>query len=221
MPGKPAPGLVPSAGMDFRLLGPLEVVDGGEPVRLAGGKPRALLALLLLNANRTVGRDRIVDELWGEGVPESAAKMVQIHVSQLRKALPGPRLVTRASGYLLEVADDELDAARFERLVAGGREALAGGDAEAAAARFAGGLALWRGPALAEFPEPFARQEGARLEELRTAAVEGRMEAELALGRHADVVGELEALVARHPLRERLRAQHMLALYRSGRHAEA
>ncbi len=207
--------------MDFRLLGPLEVLDGNAPVRVAAGKQRALLALLLLNANRTVARDRIVDDLWGEDVPESAKKMVQIHVSQLRKALPEPRLLTRAPGYLLEVTGEELDVTRFELSVAAGRDALSRGDARTAADLLRQGLALWRGPALAEFSEPFARHEGARLEELRAAALEWRLEADLALGHHGDVVGELETLIARHPLRERLRSQHMLALYRSGRHAEA
>src|SRR6266545_1948488 len=207
--------------MDFRLLGPLEVLDGNAPVRVAAGKQRALLALLLLNANRTVARDRIVDDLWGEDVPESAKKMVQIHVSQLRKALPEPRLLTRAPGYLLEVTGEELDVTRFELSVAAGRDALSRGDARTAADLLRQGLALWRGPALAEFSEPFARHEGARLEELRAAALEWRLEADLALGHHGDVVGELETLIARHPLRERLRSQHMLALYRSGRHADA
>lgn len=207
--------------MDFRLLGPLEVLDGNAPVRLAAGKQRALLALLLLNANRTLARDRIVDDLWGDDLPESAQKMVQIHVSQLRKALPVPRLQTRAPGYVLEVADEELDLARFERSVAAGRDALSRGDARSAADLLREGLALWRGPALAEFAEPFAHHEGARLEELRAAALEWRVEADFALGDHGDVVGELESLIGRHPLRERLRSQHMLALYRSGRHAEA
>jgi DNA-binding SARP family transcriptional activator len=147
--------------------------------------------------------------------------MVQIHVSQLRKALPMPRLQTRPPGYLLEVADEELDLARFERSVAAGRDALARGDARTAADLLRQGLALWRGPALAEFAEPFASHEGARLEELRAAALEWRVEADFALGDHGDVVGELESLIVRHPLRERLRSQHMLALYRSGRHAEA
>jgi DNA-binding SARP family transcriptional activator/pimeloyl-ACP methyl ester carboxylesterase len=207
--------------VDFRLLGPLEVIDGSSPLPLASGKQAALLALLLLNANRTVGRDRLVDELWGEDVPESAQKMVQIHVSQLRKALPEPRLHTRAPGYSLEVEEGELDLSEFERLVGEGRGSLAEGDAENASRLLRDALALWRGPALAEFSEPFAGPEGARLEELRVAAIEWRIEADLALGRHGDVVGELETLIARHPLRERLRAQHMLALYRSGRQADA
>ena len=142
--------------MDFRLLGPFEVIGGTAPVPVAAGKQRALLAILLLNANKTVPRDRIVDELWGDAVPESAQKMVQIHVSQLRKALPEPRLQTRAPGYLLEVADEELDLGRFQRLVAAGRRALADGDAGTAAELLRRGLGLWRGPALAEFSEPSA-----------------------------------------------------------------
>jgi DNA-binding SARP family transcriptional activator/class 3 adenylate cyclase len=199
----------------------LEVLDGDSPLRIAAGKQRALLALLLLNANRTVSRDRIVDDLWGEEVPGSAQKMVQIYVSQLRKLLPEPRLETRAPGYLLDVHEDELDLTRFERLVAEGRDALSHDEVARAAEVLRDALTLWRGPALAEFPEPFARHEGARLEELRLAALELRIDADLAEGRHGDLVGELETLIARHPLRERMRAQHMLALYRSGRHAEA
>jgi DNA-binding SARP family transcriptional activator/pimeloyl-ACP methyl ester carboxylesterase len=207
--------------VEFRLLGPLEVIDDTSPLPVPSGKQRALLAVLLLSANRIVARDRIVDDLWGDDVPESAQKMVQIHVSQLRKVLPEPRLQTRTPGYYLEVGEDELDLARFERLVAEGREALSEGDAGPAAERLAAALGLWRAPALAEFSEPFARHEGARLEELRLSALEWRIDADLALGRHGEVAGELETLLARHPLRERLRSQHMLALYRSGRHADA
>ena len=207
--------------MEFRLLGPLEVIDGTAPLPLASGKQRALLAVLLLSANRTVARDRIVDDLWGDDVPASAQKMVQIHVSQLRKALPEPRLHTRAPGYALEVGEDELDLARFECLVADGRQALSLGEATKAAELLRDALGLWRGPALAEFSEPFARSEGARLEELRPSALEWRIDADLALGRHGDVIGELETLIARDPLRERLRSQHVVALYRSGRQADA
>jgi DNA-binding SARP family transcriptional activator/pimeloyl-ACP methyl ester carboxylesterase len=207
--------------VEFRLLGPLEVIDGTAPLPVASGKQGALLALLLLNANRAVARDRIVDELWGDDAPDSAPKMVQIYVSQLRKLLPEPRLHTRPPGYAIEVRDDELDLARFERLLEASRPALAGGEASRAAAMLREALALWRGPALAEFSEPFTRHERARLEELRVAALEARIEAELALGRHAEVVGELESLMAKNPLREQLRSQHMLALYRSRRHAEA
>jgi DNA-binding SARP family transcriptional activator/pimeloyl-ACP methyl ester carboxylesterase len=207
--------------MDFHILGPLEVLIRHAPVHVAAGKQRALLAMLLLNANRTVSREHLVDSLWGENVPDSAQKMVQIHVSQLRKALPEPRLHTRAPGYLLEVDEGELDLSRFERSVAAARQALSQGDPGQASTLLDEALALWRGPALAEFAEPFAQHESARLEELRLAAVELRIETELSLGHHGDLVGELEPLIAQHPLRERLRSQHMLALYRSGRHAEA
>ena len=207
--------------MDFRLLGPLDVLDGGVRLQLAPGKQRALLALLLLNANRTVAAEQIVDDLWGVDAPPSASKMVQIHVSQLRKSLSEPRLQTRRPGYLLEAADDELDLARFERAVVAGRRALAEGDAAQARRLLGEALALWRGPALGEFAEPFAAREAARLAEQRVVALEWRIEADLALGHHRDVVSELEALIAQHPLREQLRSQHMLALYRSGRHAEA
>ena len=208
--------------MDFRILGPLEVRDGDREVRLRGGKQRALLALLLVNANRTLPIDRIVDDLWGDDVPESAQKMVQIHVSKLRKVLSPGVLHTRPPGYSLQLAPDDVDLFRFEQLVADSRTDLDAGRADEASAGFRRGLELWRGPALAEFAsEPFAEVEGARLEELRISALEGRLEADLLLGRHADLVGELEALIASYPLREGLRRQHMLALYRSGRQAEA
>jgi class 3 adenylate cyclase/DNA-binding SARP family transcriptional activator len=208
--------------MDFRILGPLEVLDGDRALAVRGGKQRALLALLLVHANRTLSIERIVDELWGEAAPETAAKMVQIYVSQLRKLLPDACLHTRPPGYALELPQEQLDLIRFERLVAAGRDALAEGETDSAAARLAEALALWRGPALAEFAsEPFARLEGARLEELQLGALEERIEADLACGRHAELVGELESLVLRHPLREGLRRQQMLALYRSGRQAEA
>jgi DNA-binding SARP family transcriptional activator len=207
--------------MEFRLLGPLEVVAGTTPVPIAARKQRALLAVLLLNANRTVARERIVDDLWGDAVPASAPKMVQIYVSQLRKALPEPRLHTRGAGYALEVGDDELDLARFERLVTEGRSALGEGHPTEASDLLRRALALWRGPALAEFSEPFAQHESARLDELQLSALEWRLEADLAIGRHGDVVGELDVLTSRQPLRERLRSQQMLALYRAGRHAEA
>ena len=208
--------------MEFRILGPLEVRDGDREVRLRGGKERALLALLLVNANRTLALEGIVDALWGEDVPETAQKMVQIYVSHLRKALPADTLDTRPPGYVLHVEEGQLDLHGFESAVKDARAALDSGRAEPAASGFREALSLWRGPALAEFEsEPFAHIEGARLESLRMFAVEGRLEAELALGNHLAAVGELEALVAQHPLREGIRAQHMLALYRSGRQAEA
>jgi len=206
---------------EYRLLGPLEVVHRGEAVPTGGQRKRAVLARLLLEANRTVSVDALVDALWGEHVPSTAVKMVHIYVSQLRKVLPSGVLQTRPPGYLLEVAPEAVDLLRFERLRKEGREALAGGDAVTAAERLTAACALWRGPALAEFSEPFAAATAAYLDELRLVAVEDRVEAELALGRHRDVAGELQALVASHPLRERPRRQLMLALYRQGRHAEA
>jgi DNA-binding SARP family transcriptional activator/pimeloyl-ACP methyl ester carboxylesterase len=208
--------------MDFRILGPLEVRDGDRDVPLRGGKERALLALLLLNVNRTLALDRIVDSLWGDDVPETAQKMVQVYVSRLRKVLPPESIRTRPPGYALVLAQEQLDLHRFETAALEARAALDAGEALKAAARLREALSLWRGPALAEFTsEPFAQSEQARLENLRMYAVEGLLEAELELGHHRAAVGELEALVAEHPLREHLRSQHMLALYRSGRHAEA
>lgn len=205
--------------MELRLLGPLEVVDGGgEALKLGGRKPRALLARLALDAGRTVSVDQLVDDLWGEEVPESAVKMVHIHVSALRKALPPDTLHTRPPGYALELP---LDLDRFERLRREGRQALEHGDAATASDRFAAALDLWRGPALAEFSEPFALVEAAHLRERLLVCVEDRVDADLQLGRHADLVGELESHVAANPLRERLRAQLMVALYRSGREADA
>jgi DNA-binding SARP family transcriptional activator len=208
--------------MEFRILGPLDVRDGDQAVELAGGKQRALLALLIVNANETVSTDRIVDELWGERSPQTAPKVIQNHVSQLRRGLGDGLLVTEGTGYRLRVEPGSVDVDRFEELVAEGRSALDDGDAEAAAGSFRESLALWRGSPLADVAfEPFAQAEIARLEERRLVAVEERIDADLALGRHEDLVGELESLVAKHPLRERLRAQLMLALYRSGRQSEA
>jgi DNA-binding SARP family transcriptional activator len=207
--------------MEFRLLGPLEAVEGEARLTLGSRKARALLARLLLDANRTVSVQRLVDDLWGDDVPESAPKMVQINVSLLRKVLPAGLLRTQAPGYLVEVAPDALDLSRFGRMRLDGRAALEAGDAAAAAELLSGALDLWRGPALAEFSEPFALVEGAHLEELRLGCLEDRIEADLALGRHGDAAGELEALTAQHPLRERLHRQQILALYRAGRQAEA
>ena len=209
--------------MDFRLLGPLEAGDGREPLPLGPRKQRALLARLVLDAGRTVSVEQLLADLWGEDLPESAVKMVQIYVSGLRKVLGASRLLTAPAGYRFELAaGDDLDLRRFEELTAAGRAALAEGDPATASARLDDALRLWRGPALAEFAsEPFARGEGDRLEELRLAAHEERIDADLALGRATELVGELEALAARHPLRERPREQLMLALHRSGRPAEA
>jgi DNA-binding SARP family transcriptional activator len=208
--------------MEYRILGPLEVRAGDGQVELRGVRQRELLAVLLLHANEIVSSDRLIDELWQGDPPPTAAKIVQNSVSQLRRLLEPELLVTRSPGYLLRVEPGELDADRFERTVEQARADLAAGDAAKAAEQLREALALWRGPALVDFTDaPFARVEAARLEELRLAATEDRIEAELALGRHGDLVAELEALVAQHPLRERLRAQLMVALYRSGRQAEA
>lgn len=208
--------------VEFSVLGPLEAVVEGRSVPLPAAKPRALLALLLLNRNRVVPVGQLIEELWSGEPPETAMKALQVYVSQLRKAIGADRVLTKPPGYSLRVDKGELDLDRFEQLVREGRERLGAGDAKEAAERLEQALALWRGPALAEFgSEPFARDAGARLEESRLEAIEGRIEADLALGRHAQLVSELEQLVARHPYRERLRGQLMLALYRSGRQAEA
>jgi len=208
--------------MEFRVLGSLEVVDHDGPVALGAPKQRTLLAVLLLHRGEPVSSDRLIDEIWGEQPPASATKLVQGYVSNLRKALGDGLLVTVGRGYVLRVEPGQVDVDRFETLVAEGRRALEGGDALTAGAVLREALALWRGPALADFAyEPFAQPEIARLEEARLAALEDRIDADLASGEHARLVGELEALVREHPLRERLQGQLMLALYRSGRQADA
>jgi DNA-binding SARP family transcriptional activator len=208
--------------MEFRILGPLEVWDEGGEVSLGGRKPRALLALLLLHPNEVVPADRLIDELWGEDSPERAAAALRVNVSRLRKALSQDVLTTRAPGYVLRVEPDDLDLHRFERLVDEGRSLLARGLTADASERLRDALSLWNGPALADFAyESFAEAAIARLEEIRLAAVELRIDADLTLGRHDELVGELETLVAEHPLRERLRMFLITALYRSGRQAEA
>ena len=202
--------------MEFRILGPLQVLDEGRELPLGGAKQRALLALLLLDPNRVVSRDRLIDELWGGSPPDTAPTALQVYVSQLRKALGRDLILTQPPGYLIRVSDGELDLHRFERLVATAR-----GGARPGRTAAREGLALWRGAPLAELGDSFARAERARLEEQRLAALEQRIEAELALGRHAELVPELEGLVREQPLRERLRGQLMLALYRCGRQADA
>jgi DNA-binding SARP family transcriptional activator len=207
---------------EFRLLGPLEAVVGGAPVRIGAGKPRALLALLLLNRNRVVPTEQLVEELWGEDAPARATKTLQVYVSQLRKTVGAERLLTRPPGYELRVDDGELDLDRFDAMAAAARAQLAAGDAAAAAAGLREALDLWRGPALREFrSEPFAAPAAGRLEELRLGVLEDRLRAELEAGAAAGAVAELEELVAAEPLRERPRELLMLALYRSGRQAEA
>jgi predicted ATPase/DNA-binding SARP family transcriptional activator len=215
--------------MDFRILGPLEALDEGRDVAPAGTKRRALLALLLLHANETLPTDRLIDELWGEHPPATAARTLQAHVSRLRKVLgagagngPGGVIVTREHGYELKLDPERLDSHRFERLVAEGRTQLATGHPERAGSAFKSALSLWRGAPLADLAyEPFAQPEIARLEDLRVAALEDLNDATLALGRHGELVGQLEVLIGEHPYRERLRAQLMLALYRCERQADA
>jgi DNA-binding SARP family transcriptional activator len=211
--------------MALGILGPLEVrLEDGEPAALGGHRQRALLAILILHANEVVSTDRLIDQLWGEHPPATAVHTVRVFVSRLRRALgpAGARLVTRPPGYVIEVGVDEVDADRSERLFASARAALADGEPREAEALLRDAERLWRGPPLADFTyEPFAQATIARLEEVRIGCREHLIEAELALGRHADVVGELEALVREHPFRERPRGQLMLALYRSGRQADA
>src|SRR5437016_4167446 len=204
--------------MQYGILGHLELTNAGQPIEVVGAKQRALLAVLLLNANHVVPSDMLMESLWEDRVPETAVKALQVHVSQLRKLLGPGRLATRRPGYLLRVEEGELDLHEFETLARRARDAS---PADAAVA-LREALALWRGRPLADFTfDRFAQAEIARLEELRLDALEKRIEAEIALGRHAGLVAELEALVTDHPLREELRAQLMIALYRSGRQAEA
>ena len=204
--------------MEFRVLGPLEVESNGHLVPIGSRQPRIVLAVLLLNANRVVSRDRLVDAIWGDDPPERAANALQVYVSQLRKALGRDVIVTQQRGYTVSLADGRLDLDRFESLSAEARTS----EPEEAAAGLRAALHLWRGPALADLDDvPFLDPERHRLEELRIGAIEDRIEADLELGDHARLVPELETLVREHPLRERLRGQLMLALYRSGRQAEA
>jgi DNA-binding SARP family transcriptional activator/DNA-binding beta-propeller fold protein YncE len=208
--------------VQFRILGPLEAGNGRGGVAIETPKPRALLGVLLLHPNEVVSSERLIDELWGERPPATAPKLVQTYVSQLRRELGAETIETRAPGYLLPVGDDELDAVCFRRLAAEGRRLAADDDHDGARRAYREALGLWRGPPLADVLfESFARNEVDQLEEERLASVMELIDCELALGRHADVVPELEMLVGQHPLREQLRAQLMLALYRSGRQAEA
>ena len=203
---------------DFRILGSLEVEGEGGPVAVGGQRQKALLVVLLLEAGRVVATDRLVDQVWGENAPKTATTSLQNAISRLRRELGPDVLVTQAPGYVLRVAPEQVDAHRFEIQLRTARRAAP----EARRELLERALALWRGPALAEFTfEGFAEPEIRRLEELRIVALEERIEADLELGRHGDVVGELEALAREHPLRETFRRQLMLALYRSGRQAEA
>jgi DNA-binding SARP family transcriptional activator/DNA polymerase III delta prime subunit len=213
--------------VEFRILGPLEVIDdGGAGVAIGGNRERAVLALLLLSANRVVSSEALAHDLWGEHPPEGPAHALRVHISRLRKALReggGDGIViTRSPGYVVRIDPMDVDAVRFESLVEQAREQAAAGQQEQAATTLRTALGLWRGPALADVADaPLARAEAARLEEARLAALEDRVEADLACGRHTQLVAELDALTRAHPLRERLWGHRMVALYRAGRQAEA
>lgn len=204
--------------VEFRVLGTLEALKGGTPIALGGPKQRLVLAMLILEANRVVSADRLVDHTWGDGPPEAARSTLQAYISRLRQALTPTKIEARGPGYVLEVNPEQVDAFRFETLV----ENAKGLPPKERAAQLSKALSLWRGPAFADFPShPLALGRAAQLNELRMHALEGRIDADLALGRHGELTGELESLVSQHPLRERLCGQLMLALYRSGRQGEA
>jgi DNA-binding SARP family transcriptional activator len=212
--------------MDYRILGSLEAVADGAAIELGPPKQRALLAVLLMHAGEIVSTDRLIDLLWGDGAPRTAAHSVQIYVSELRKALEaradGPVIVTRQPGYQLQVPVDSIDALRFERLVEEGARTLEAGDRDGGAATLRSALGLWRGPALSDFAyEEFAQPYIRRLNDAHLDAIEILASAELDAGRSTEVVPLLDAAIREDPLRERSRELLMLALYRSGRHAEA
>jgi DNA-binding SARP family transcriptional activator len=212
--------------VEFRVLGPVEVTVGGQPLEVGGARSRTVLAMLLAQANQLVRADRLTEELWPGQPADRAAASLQVRLSELRKGLrsagEADRLVTRPPGYLLQVRPGELDSRRFEELAAQGNAALAGGDPATAAIRLDEALSLWRGPALADVDSaPFARAEAIRLEEMRLAVLESRAEACLACGRYQELIAELETLTAAHPLRERLWSARMRALYAAGRQADA
>jgi DNA-binding SARP family transcriptional activator/pimeloyl-ACP methyl ester carboxylesterase/plasmid stabilization system protein ParE len=212
--------------VQFHLLGPLEVTRSGRALAVGGARTRAVLAMLLLDANRVVATDRLVDELWPEHGQERGAANLQVRLSELRRALrsvgEADRLVTRPPGYMLRIATDELDVLTFEELVRAGREALSHGQAAQASQLLGRSLGLWRGAALADVGDGrFVSAERARLEEERLGALESRIEAQLACGRHEETIAELETLTGAHPLRERFWQERLLALYRCGRQADA
>src|SRR6516225_4052006 len=208
--------------MQVRILGPFQLEDGGRQITVGGVRQRAVLADLVLNANEVIPSEQLLVELWGEDAPPSAANALQAAISRLRRVLPSGRLITTGPGYALRMFPAELDVRQFEQLISEGREALVARASAEAARMLDQALMLWRGPPLADFRyEPFAQAEIARLEELQLACLEERNEAQLALGSAGALTAELGRMVAEHPLRERLRRQLMLALYRSGRQAEA
>ena len=211
-----------SGRVEFMLLGPVAAVSNGRQLALGGPRQRALLALLLLRANEIVSRDRLVEGLWGERAPEGARRSLDSYVSRLRAVLGSDRIVRPSPGYVILVEEGELDLAEFRALADRGRIASSRGDAAVAAECFRDALSLWRGAALANvLDEPFASVEADRLEEEKLVAIEERIAADLDLGGGAELVSELEGLVEAHPFREQLVLQLMLALYRSGRQAEA
>ena len=211
--------------MEFRILGPLEVLEDGRPLALGRLKERLVLAVLLLHANEFVSRERLIDELWGVSPPPTARKAVNVYISKLRQTLTRDGhepIATEDGGYRLVLDAELLDASRLRRLVGEAREQMDAGDVEAASGLLQKALALWRGPTLAGLPlESLGRDEVAELDELRLSALMDRIDCDLAQGGHEQVVGELQVLVREHPLRERLRAQQMLALYRSDRQVDA
>ena len=208
--------------MRVLILGPFHLEDGGRPITIGGIRQRAVLADLVLHANEVVPSEQLLVELWGEDSPPGAANALQAAISRLRRVLPAGRLITTAPGYIVRVFPAELDVAQFEQLIFEGRDALTAGAAAEAVQLLDQAMTLWRGPPLADFRyEPFAQAEIARLEELQLACLEERNEANLALGLEGALTAELGRMVTDHPLRERLRGQLMLALYRNGRQAEA
>ena len=208
--------------MQVRILGPFQLEEGGRHITIGGVRQRAVLASLVLHANEVVPSGQLLVDLWGEDSPPSAANALQAAISRLRRVLPPGRLLTTDPGYALRIFPEELDVRQFEQLLSEGRDALASGAASEAARTLRQALSLWRGPALADFRyEPFAQAEIARLEELRLACLEERIEADLALGSAGALIAQLRRLVSEYPVRERLRGQLMLALYRDSRQAEA
>jgi DNA-binding SARP family transcriptional activator len=209
--------------MRFGILGPFEVADDeGRELALGGPKQRAVLAILVLHAGEVVSSDRLIDELWGERAPATAAKTIQVYVSNLRKALGDPVLLTQSGGYALDTRHADIDAHHFEALLADGRRTFEAGDARGAATVLREALGMWRGPALSDFAfDPFAQSEISRLEDLRLQAVMVRIDADLALGASSELIGELETMTAADPFQERPRGQLMIALYRAGRRSDA